>query len=375
MNIVKATGAYEKWLRERVNLLDADLEYKHERMAGDAFEFMRATFYRWVQLWDDNAGALSDAPVVLAVGDLHSDNFGTWRDIEGRLVWGVNDFDEACRLPYAADLARLAQSVEMGLDPSWGEINLDRICGRILAGYRDGLRQHGQAFVLAEKDQWLADLVQPNIKDFGKFWDKLEQLEIREDARDPIPSGALDAIAAALPPRAAKPRISHRTAGLGSLGRQRFVGLSKLAEANVAREAKELTASACHWAQGGKGPGGILYSEILEGAVRSRDPFLLVRDRWMVRRLSPEYVRIDLSQLSDEDIDGVLYAMGWETANVHLGSGEDAIRDVLKHLKSMRAADEDAGAEQGHWLAAAVETLIEATTDDFLEWQTHWSSE
>jgi len=32
---------------------------------------------------------------VLAVGDLHVENFGTWRDAEGRLIWGVNDFDES----------------------------------------------------------------------------------------------------------------------------------------------------------------------------------------------------------------------------------------------------------------------------------------
>jgi len=37
-------------------------------------------------------------------------NFGTWRDIDGRLVWGVNDFDEACVYPYTMDLVRLAAS-------------------------------------------------------------------------------------------------------------------------------------------------------------------------------------------------------------------------------------------------------------------------
>ena len=29
-----------------------------------------------------------DAPQVLSVGDLHLENFGTWRDADGRLVWG-----------------------------------------------------------------------------------------------------------------------------------------------------------------------------------------------------------------------------------------------------------------------------------------------
>jgi uncharacterized protein (DUF2252 family) len=51
---------------------------------------------------------LADAPQVLAVGDLYTENFGTWRDAEGRLVWGVNDLDEAHPLPYTNDLVRLA---------------------------------------------------------------------------------------------------------------------------------------------------------------------------------------------------------------------------------------------------------------------------
>ena len=63
---------------------------------------------------------LARAPRALAVGDLHVENFGTWRDVEGRLIWGINDFDEAWRLPYTNDLVRLATSAllaEMGCDP------------------------------------------------------------------------------------------------------------------------------------------------------------------------------------------------------------------------------------------------------------------
>ena len=51
--------------------------------------------------------------MVLAIGDLHLENFGTWRDAEGRLVWGINDFDEAWALPYTNDLIRLATSARM----------------------------------------------------------------------------------------------------------------------------------------------------------------------------------------------------------------------------------------------------------------------
>jgi uncharacterized protein (DUF2252 family) len=34
-------------------------------------------------------------------------SFGTWRDLEGRLCWGVDDFDESYWLPYTNDLVRL----------------------------------------------------------------------------------------------------------------------------------------------------------------------------------------------------------------------------------------------------------------------------
>jgi len=40
-------------------------------------------------------------------------NFGTWRDGDGRLVWGVNDFDEAAVMPYPLDLVRLAASIRL----------------------------------------------------------------------------------------------------------------------------------------------------------------------------------------------------------------------------------------------------------------------
>ena len=52
----------------------------------------------------------------MAVGDLHVGSFGTWRDSEGRMCWGVDDFDESYPLPYTNDLVRLAASVKLGVD-------------------------------------------------------------------------------------------------------------------------------------------------------------------------------------------------------------------------------------------------------------------
>jgi uncharacterized protein (DUF2252 family) len=99
MNIKTATRDFEAWLASQITLVERDLKLKHKRMAESAFVFLRGTFYRWMQLWPTVCHRAADAPSVIAIGDLHVENFGTWRDHEGRLVWGINDVDEAAAYP------------------------------------------------------------------------------------------------------------------------------------------------------------------------------------------------------------------------------------------------------------------------------------
>src|SRR5258708_2267539 len=100
-----ASRHFEAWLAQRTHLDQKDLRLKHSNMKADLFMFLRATYYRWAQLWPKVCPDLAKAPHVLAVGDLHIENFGTWRDVEGRLVWGVNDFHEPWPMPCARALA------------------------------------------------------------------------------------------------------------------------------------------------------------------------------------------------------------------------------------------------------------------------------
>ncbi len=85
-SVVLATDRYHEWLLDYLG--DAGdkkaLEAKYEQMKEDPFPFLRATFYRWVQRWEAEAAELADerTPRVLSVGDLHVENFGTWRDEE-----------------------------------------------------------------------------------------------------------------------------------------------------------------------------------------------------------------------------------------------------------------------------------------------------
>ena len=116
MKIDRATRLYEAWLAKQIHLVPSDLALKHKIMKRDAFFFFRATFYRWMQVWPEVCRDVVAAPLLLAIGDAHIENFGTWRDSEGRLVRGTNDFDEGYSLPYTNDLVRLAVSATLAAD-------------------------------------------------------------------------------------------------------------------------------------------------------------------------------------------------------------------------------------------------------------------
>ncbi|MBP0623235.1 DUF2252 family protein [Cupriavidus consociatus] len=111
--LMQDVSRYEDWLRRQCDVVEADLNYKHQRMLKGPHTFLRATYFRWAKRVKYFAANCLEAPSVLAVGDCHVENFGTWRDGEARQVWGVNDFDDAAVMPYTLDLVRLATSATL----------------------------------------------------------------------------------------------------------------------------------------------------------------------------------------------------------------------------------------------------------------------
>ncbi len=350
MNIKKATERYEDWLGQQLRILSEDLDLKHQQMRSAPFPFLRATYYRWAQTWKEVAGSAARAPRVLAVGDLHVENFGTWRDVEGRLIWGINDFDETCRTPYTNDLVRLATSALIS------EVHCEEkdAAAAILKGYADGVATGGHPFALAEHHPVLREMAVHRLHEPEKFWDKLHALP---DIQEAAPAGAVKAIGKMLPEPNIPYHLVHRVAGLGSLGRERYAGLAEWRGGSIAREAKTLAPSAQTWAEGG-GDTVILYQEILDSAIRTPDPFVRLQKRWIVRRLAPDCSRIELTALPRER-DGLrlLHAMGFETANVHLGSIR--ARTLAADLKKRPRG----------WLYRAAQGMRKAVLADFEEFR------
>jgi hypothetical protein len=356
MNIQKATEKYEAWLGKRIPLLKGDLELKHKSMRLGEFPFLRATFYRWAQLWAKVCPDAAKAPAVLAVGDLHVENFGTWRDVEGRLIWGINDFDEVSFMPYTIDLVRLATSAHLAIRADHLKLGTKDACDSILKGYKDALASGGRPVALSEHHHWLRELAVNESRDPIKFWEKMQGLPTW---KQPVPNSAIKALERLMPERGLPYRVAHRVAGLGSLGRERYVAIADWRGGKIAREAKALVTSAYIWALNGKRNKDILYQNVLDQAVRCCDPFVRLRGRWIVRRLAPDCSRVELSSLpTQRDELRLLYEMGRETANVHLGS-KKAIKIVVRDLKKRPA----------RWLHEASEAMAQVTMEDWKEWK------
>lgn len=80
-----------------------------------------------------------------------------------------------------------------------------------------------------------------------------------------------------------------------------------------------------------------------------------------MRRLSPHCSRIELDVLSSARGEcRLLEAMGRETANIHLATGEKR-RMILKDLRPRKA----------NWLVAAARLMADAAEKDWKVWREH----
>jgi Uncharacterized protein conserved in bacteria (DUF2252) len=353
--IIAATIGYERWLHKRIDVVEANLELKHQQMAGSQFAFLRATFYRWASLWPEICPDLVEAPRVLAVGDLHVENFGTWRDTEGRLIWGVNDFDEVANMPYAVDLVRLVTSAILAKQANGLAIDAGAAATAVFEGYRESLEAGGKPFVLEESHPGLREMALGAERDPAHFWLKLTKL-----ASITPPKRIQRLLERSLPDNAGDVAFSSRIAGVGSLGRPRYVASAQCNGGLAAREAKAWLPSAWGWALG-RPKERPLSVRLLKHAVRQQDPCYAVEQGWVVRRIGPHCGRIELAQFPKRrDERRILRDMGRETANLHLATPDER-KNVLRDLAGRKP----------EWLLAAAQAMSKATEQD---WESFRSS-
>jgi uncharacterized protein (DUF2252 family) len=107
-------------LAERLQLFNEGLlpemvQLKYEAMAENPFRFFRGTCHLF---YEDLAAAkpLPLSPLAWVCGDLHLENFGSFRGENDLVYFDLNDFDEGLLAPAAYEVVRLVTSIFVAFD-------------------------------------------------------------------------------------------------------------------------------------------------------------------------------------------------------------------------------------------------------------------
>ena len=261
------------------------LRRKLDALASGPFSFLRGTLHLMAAdlIQGRVPGSAPSAPEALIVGDLHLENFGTYRGASGALCFDVTDFDHVGSGPLDLDLKRLCTSamllpgIERGL-----RLAAARTIGRAWA---EGVERLGGRFPIApwgldKAEGWLerllrekgrrtrADLVAkvapgkgrrrfgedgdppkfahaanpwPRMVEaaLGEYDEHLKQLKVDRPGKD---WELVD--------------VAYRFKGIGSLGRFRFAVLLGNGEDRMLLELKEAHPSAIEVARDREVPAG-----------------------------------------------------------------------------------------------------------------------
>ncbi|MER0239508.1 DUF2252 family protein [Fulvimarina sp. MAC8] len=128
---------------QRIEQRSQGAQVKFDELAGDFFKFFRGTallFYR------DMVGQDSHMPSVMALGDVHPENFGVMPDEHGAPIFGVNDFDETIYAPFTWDLKRGAVGFWIGAREAGGLSRKKRrkVVKKFVKGYLEAMAAYAE---------------------------------------------------------------------------------------------------------------------------------------------------------------------------------------------------------------------------------------
>lgn len=139
-------------------------ELRRERMSQSLFTFYRGSAR--LMAHDLAQGIDTGLPTVIC-GDAHLANLGLFASPERRLVFDLNDFDEAAIGPWEWDIKRLVTSFILGTrDRGFKEDAVERIALECVESYRETLRYLAS---LSALERYYFNVGDDAIARFGKF--------------------------------------------------------------------------------------------------------------------------------------------------------------------------------------------------------------
>ena len=339
------------------------LALKYAAMRRGAFVFLRGSCHLFYDRLPPDP-LLAEAPPAWCCGDLHLENFGSYKGDNRLPYFDINDFDEAALAPLSWDLLRFLTSVLVGADDmALRKHEAHALCLTFLDTYAATLACGKAGWIEAETADGLVRSLLEDVsrRSRAEWLDRRTerqgaQRRIRIDGKKALAASsaertrAVDLLAAfartqPAPSFFAPLDVARRIAGTGSLGLERYVIL----------------------VHGKGGPDGNYLMDLKQAQASSLAPHLrqaqpawttqaqrivAVQDRmqavtaallhehgdgqrsYVLRALLPseDRVTLDRTRVSMADFAAVMRTMGRVAASAHLrSSGRDgsAIADAL----------------------------------------------
>ena len=343
---------------ERINVFNKGriedmLQIKYDNMAESIFCFYRGTCH----LFYEDLSKIEDfpaSPPAWICGDLHLENFGSFKSDNRLVYFDLNDFDEAMLAPAAFEIVRLLTSIFIAFD----SLNIeseksDRMAALFLKSYAstlaagkpnyiepktasgivkelliDANKQKIKAILLKrtfkKQNRLKITLKHPKHLKLEKSAKKelLDHMEnwLRNDGNSPYNYKILDA--------------TFRIAGTGSLGLKRYLfllkSLNKVGDPYILLDMKQTQVSSLSPFISIKQPqwktNAIRIQEI-QRRMQNRPPALLSTtvfngESYIVQEMQPEKDSINFNSLKDRyrDMCGVIDDMGMLTASAQIRS-------------------------------------------------------
>ena len=117
------------------------LRLKLQSLRGDPLAFFRGTCHLFYETLARHR-MLEAAPAVHICGDLHLENFGSYKGDNRLVYFDLNDFDEAALAPFTLELVRFLASIKVATK-SLGlpQAQADELCRLFVDIYRDRVRE------------------------------------------------------------------------------------------------------------------------------------------------------------------------------------------------------------------------------------------
>ena len=317
------------------------LQLKYSKMRSNAFVFMRGTCHLFYQHLPSGL-ALHAAPLTWVCGDLHLENFGSYKGDNQQVYFDVNDFDESILAPASWDLLRMLTSVWVGAESlSINREEARQLCQVFLDAYCDALA-HGKAYWV-ERDTsqgQIGELLEGlRDRDRSDYLDSRTQTKgkkrwLRIDGKKALEASSQQrasvedfmncfATTQATPHIYEVLDVARRIAGTGSLGVERYVILVKgkggsdgnylldLKQSRPSSLAPYLTVEQPRWET--QAHRGVAIQRRFQAvAMAFLHPVMLDQQAYVLRGLQPSEDRISLDHASQSmgDLKQSIATMG-----------------------------------------------------------------